>query len=291
MKPALDAPKRPALRYHGGKWRLASWIISYFPEHRVYVESFGGAASVLIQKARSYAEVYNDLDNEIVNLFRVLRDTEQSRELLQMLRYTPYARAEFEQSYASSDDPIERARRTLFRSAAGYSTAGANAAKWQTGFRGNVTRSNTTPAHDWATLPNSLRVFADRLQGVVIENQPALDVIVRYDGPATLHYADPPYPFDTRNKRWAGNCYRHEMSDSEHRELSGTLHSVKGMVILSGYSCSMYDRLYEDWHRTDRKAWADRALERTESLWLSPRTVEALNKPEQAMLFSDVGAG
>ena len=67
------APTRPVLRYHGGKFRLAPWILTFFPRHTVYVEPFGGAAPVLLQKERLGAECYNDLDGEVVNLFRVLR--------------------------------------------------------------------------------------------------------------------------------------------------------------------------------------------------------------------------
>ena len=285
MDVARDAPKRPIMRYHGGKWKLAAWIISAFPEHRIYVEPFGGAASVLLRKARSYAEVYNDLDGEIVNLFRVLRNAAQARELVRCVRFTPYSREEFETSYLLDGDPIEQARRTLFRSAAGFSTAGANASKWRTGFRGNVTRSGSTPAKDWANIPAILEQVAERLRGVVIENDSALNVIARYDTPDTLFYLDPPYPFDTRNGRWAGNCYHHEMTDEQHRELAGVALGVQGMVIMSGYSCDLYDALYSGWKRLDRDTYADHALDRIESLWLSPRTVEALQMPVQGVLL------
>lgn len=136
-------PRRPILRYHGGKWLLAEWIISNFPPHRVYVEPFGGAASVLLQKRRTYAEIYNDLDGEVVNLFRVVRD--DGLRLRQMLELTPFARDEFKLSYETSDDPIEQARRTVVRSFMGF---GSNSHNKLTGFRSNSNRSGTTPAHD-----------------------------------------------------------------------------------------------------------------------------------------------
>ncbi len=270
---ATTAVTRPVLRYHGGKWRLAKWIISHFPEHRIYVEPFGGAASVLLRKPRSYAEVYNDLDGEIVNLFRVLRNPTQARELLRLMQLTPYARAEYELSYIIADDPIEQARRTLFRSAAGFSSVGASG-RWKTGFRRNVARSGSTPADDWVSLRNSLEAIIERLQAVVIENNTATEIIRLYDRPDTLHYIDPPYVQDTRYIRWAGEAYRHDMTDDQHRELAEVLHSVAGAVVLSGYACPLYDELYDGWYRVDRVSHADGARDRIESLWLNPRAAD-----------------
>lgn len=259
---------RPVLRYHGGKWLLAPWIIGHFPDHRIYTEAFGGAASVLLRKQRSYAEIYNDLDGEVVNLFRVLRNPSQARELVRLVTLTPYAREEFEESYLLDGDPIEQARRTLLRAMAGY---GSNAVHRNTGFRGNVTRSGTIPAHDWASLPRVLEQIVERLHGVIVENRPALDVLRMYDGPDTLHYVDPPYPHSTRGD---SARYRYEMGDDDHRALAETLYSLQGMVILSGYPCELYDlELYPDWHRVTRSAHADGGRDRTEVLWISPNAV------------------
>lgn len=268
----LPEPKvtRPPLRYHGGKWLLAPWIISNFGPHRTYTDTYGGGASVLLRKFRSYAEVYNDINGEVVNLFRVLRNPSQARELMRLVDLTPYAREEFDASYILADDPVEQARRTLLRSAAGFSTTGAQADKWKTGFRGSVTRSGTTPAGDWATLSQSLEVVTYRLRGVVIENVPALDCLRKYDGPDVLHYLDPTYVADTRSERWAGRAYTFELSDDDHRMLAGILHELKGMVVLSGYASDLYDKeLFAGWQRIERKTRADRALERTEVLWFN----------------------
>lgn len=273
------APTRPVLRYHGGKWRLAPWVIEHLPRHRVYVEPFGGGASVLLRKPRSYAEVYNDLDGEIVNLFRVLRD--RPGEFERLVRLTPYAREEFALAYEPADDPLEQARRTLFRAQAGHGSSGSTGRK--TGFRSNVTRSSTTPADDWRNHASILPTAAERLRGVIIENAPALEVIARYDGPETLFYVDPPYPLLTRTNtaKW-DRIYRHEMSDDDHRELAEVLHNVRGMVVLSGYPCELYDReLYPDWHRTERGAQTDARAQRVEVLWMN----EAAALHQQASLF------
>lgn len=261
---------RPIVRYHGGKYVLAPWIINHFPQHRCYVEPFGGGGSVLLRKERSYAEVYNDLDGEIVNLFRVAR--ERGEELARAVELTPFSRAEFTDSYKPSPDTLEQARRTLVRSFMGFGSASASGRK--TGFRANSTRSGTTPAHDWRNYPDALRAIIDRLRGVVIENKDAAAVMRQQDAPTTLHYVDPPYVLSTRSDEKAD--YKHEMTNADHEALADCLHGLNGMVVLSGYRSDLYARLFADWKRIDKKAYGDGACERVESLWLNPACADAL---------------
>ena len=247
---------------------LAPWIISHFPAHRIYVEPFGGAASVLLRKQRSYAEVYNDLSGEIVNLFRVLRSPAEARELVRLVRLTPFARDEFECSYMPADDPIEQARRTVARSFMGF---GSNSLNQATGFRNNANRSGTTPAHDWMHYPDQLQVIAQRLLGVVIENRPAISVINQFDRHDVLFYVDPPYVLSTRTDERAD--YEFEMTDQQHRDLAEVLHQCQGMVVLSGYPSPLYDELYGDWNQVSKTSNADGAAKRNEVLWLKPNAV------------------
>lgn len=200
---------RPVLRYHGGKHKLAHWITSFFPAHRIYVEPFGGAASVLMQKQRSYAEVYNDKWDTVVNVFQVLRDPRKACKLKQALILTPFARAEFmAASTTNTLGQIENARRTILRSFAGFGSASTNG-DFLTGFRANSNRSGTTPAHDWVNYPTHIQAFTERLQGVVIENKPAISVIRQHDSKETLFCCDPPYPQETRNMKRGNATYMH----------------------------------------------------------------------------------
>lgn len=257
---------RPAMRYLGGKWQLAPWIIQFFPSHRTYVEPFGGAASVLLQKPRSHAEVYNDLDGEIAGLFRVLRNPVDGLELVRQVRLTPFSRHDYEAAFLPGSDPIEQARRTLIKAGMGF---GSNSIHKRTGFRSGFTRNGQVPAGDWANLPDALMQIVERLRGVIIEERPAVHVIRRYDTRQTLHYIDPPYPHSTRG---ADSRYRYEMTDEEHRELSEVLHNVAGGVLISGYACDLYGNLYRDWERIERNAHADGGRDRTEVLWVKPGT-------------------
>lgn len=280
--------KRPVIRYHGGKWRIAGWIISNFPEHRIYTEPFGGAASVLLQKPRSYAEVYNDLDGEMVNLFRVMR--EHGDELRETLRCTPFAREEFDLSYEPTDDPLEQARRTVVRNYMGFGSTAQNS-RHKTGFRANSNRSGTTPAHDWVNYSDGLEAIIDRLQGVVIENRHGIDVMLQHDTPETLHYVDPPYVWATRTGRPGADkrSYRHEMTDDDHRELAEAIRSLEGMVIISGYPSELYEGLFPDWKVITRHAVADRGRKSVECLWVSPNTPPVC--PELELELSAVPTG
>lgn len=275
-------PSRPVLRWHGGKWLLAPWIIGHFPRHRVYVEPFGGAASVLLRKPRAYAEVYNDLDDLVVNLFRVLRDPESAELLRARLALTPFARTEFEAAWDDSGDDVERARRLIARSFMGFgSNAHSDLGKGAktTGFRANSNRSGTTPAHDWANFPDVLPAVVERLRGVTIERRPAIQVMATHDGPDTLHYVDPPYLPETRNRKNRfdpKHQYRHELTIDDHVQLLEALRGLAGMVVLSGYPASLYDENLPGWERVERSALADGARERTEVLWINPAAQKAM---------------
>lgn len=263
---------RPALRYFGGKYILAPWIIEHFPKHRIYVEPFGGAMSVLLNKPRSYAEVYNDRCDEIVSFFRVLRDKDQSERLANHhLRLTPFSRIEFLEAKEKSSDPVENARRMIIRSFMGYGADSTMDAGISTGFRANSNRSGSTPAHDWINYPPAIQEIYERLQGVVIENRNYWEICQAHDTPETLHYLDPPYVHETRTKA-RQNKYNYEMTNDDHRLLLERIQTLQGMVVLSGYQTDVYDKLL--WQRYSRKAFADGANKRVEYLWVNPKCME-----------------
>lgn len=276
----MSEPSRPILRYFGGKWKLAAFINTFFPPHRAYTEAFGGGASVLFKKPKCAAEVYNDLDGEIVNLFRVVRDA--GAELLRAVELTPYARAEFDQSFSAAESDVEQARRTLVRSYMGFggnlTRPNRDQSPQRTGFRDYSKKDRgSIPAQDWRNWPAGLPALIDRLRGVVIENRDALDILTQHDAEDTLHYVDPPYVHATRGDTCGGSIrgYRFEMTDEQHVALAARLRALAGMVVLSGYRCPLYDELFHDWTRIEKAAHADGARDRTEALWLNPALCRA----------------
>lgn len=256
----------PVLKYYGGKFRLARWIISHFPIHDSYVEPFGGGGSVLLQKPPSAIETYNDLDGDVCNFFLVVRD--RVDELIRAIRLTPWSRDEFELCLHSATDPLERARRLYFR--LWMSFHGGTLSTASSFRRRRIKRSAASDIR-----PQALYEAAKRLTPVQIENRDALKLITEMDTPETLFYLDPPYVTSTRTDK---KRYAHELDDDGHRQIGEVINEVKGFAVISGYACDLYKEIYENrgWQRIDTEATANGGIKRIESLWLSPRTFEAI---------------
>lgn len=258
--------KRQPVRYVGGKWKLAEWIISFFPHHVHYCEPFCGGASILFRKTPSEIETINDRDGRIINFFRVLR--EQPDELIRRIELTPYAREELMLANESTDDsdPVEAARRFYVRSTMAYGGFQVHGTGWR--YITNSHGRSSRMVREWRDM-RGLEFAVNRLRQVQIECDVATEVIRRYDTPKTLFYVDPPYVHSVRAE--GRTRYHFEMSDDEHRELAALLRSLRGMVVLSGYPSPLYDELYAGWVRMDCSATTNGNSQSTESVWLSPR--------------------
>ncbi len=266
----MTAPNLRIMPYYGSKARLAQWIIAHFPPHLCYVEPFGGSAAVLLRKARSKIEMCNDLDQRVVNLFRVLRDPVQAAELRRLVHLTPYSRVERDHCLVIDGDPVEDAHRLLVRAWQTQSQTGATGT-WRGSWSLFKAFGGGRRGASWIGLPEMIERVTERLRGVQIECRPALQVLHNMDGPETLFYLDPPYPAATRS-RWGSNGYRHEMTDDDHRELARAVHALRGMAIVSSYH-GLYDELYADWQTAEIQTHTDgraRHVQRTEVLYLSP---------------------
>lgn len=271
------APSRPMLRYFGSKWRIAPFILRHFPPHTTYVEPFGGGASVLLRKPRATVEVYNDINSEVVNLLRILRDPDSARRLRELCMLTPFAADELACAFADHDDPVERARRLLVRSwfGLGQDTATAGRKNYSS-LNTRLSEGTKNYAELWAGWPDQVPAFVNRLAGVIIENRDAIDVINRFDGKSTLIYADPPYVVQSRGR----GGYVDEMSDAQHQALAACLQAATGFVVISGYPSELYDALYKDWPRVQIEALSHNIgsaeSRRTEVLWMNPACANAL---------------
>ncbi|MFZ4206805.1 DNA adenine methylase [Streptomyces griseoincarnatus] len=250
--------------YFGSKQRVADWIVSLLPQHGHYVEPFCGGLSVLLAKSPSAMETVNDLDGDLVNFWRVLRD--RPAELARVCELTPHSRAELTGAWEPTEDELERARRVWVRLSQGRGGM----------MRRSGWRHYTTTSRSSFSMPDHLDAYrdrllpaAERLMSVSLECLPALTVIGKYGAAAdVLLYVDPPYLGTTRSHR---NRYGEEMrGEREHRDLAAALNDCRAAVVLSGYHSPLYDELYTDWHQyaqqtTTGNAAGERA--RVEVLW------------------------
>jgi DNA adenine methylase len=267
----------PLINWVGGKWNLADWIIPHLPTHYTYVEPFGGAMAVLLQKPRSDVEVYNDIDGRLVNLWRVVRD--RPEELRRRLQLTLYSREEYLDARekllrGEVEDELERAALFFTTIRQGFA---AVAAQRRTGWAYAVTIGSPTSA--WLrAIDETLPAVSERIRSVQIENLDWRKILKVYDSPDTCFYLDPPYvPTATRAPR----IYRHHMTVEDHVELCEKLNAIKGKAVLSGYPNEIYDTMLKSWQRLT----LDRAVYSMPANGTRPRATEVLwiNRPGETI--------
>lgn len=247
------------LNYPGAKWGMAEKIVTLMPPHRSYVEPFFGSGAVLFNKSPSAIETVNDIDGDVVNFFKVVR--ESAEELAAAILQTPYARDVFDDAHTSKGEtPFERAYKFAIRSRMGHGFK-----VWQkTGFKIDVFARERSYAVDcWNKMPDQIIAAAKRLKNVQIENRPALEIIKKFNHENVCIYADPPYLLSTRG----GKMYNFEMTENDHVRLLESLMQHKGYVILSGYPSELYDRMLIGWCRIQKKSYTQQSKARTEVLW------------------------
>lgn len=270
-EPAVLQNKRKLIPFgwYGGKYSHLGWLLPLLPKAHHYCEPFAGSAAVLINRPPSPVETYNDLDGEVVNFFRVLR--EYPDDLIRAIALTPFSREEFyySLSYDSQNTRVEAARRFFVRARqvrTGLAQT-ASLGRWanckntsRAGMSGVVSR--------WLGSVDHLPQIAERLLRVQIENRPAKEVIKLYDDKTTVFYCDPPYPHASRGD---SKAYAYEMDDQEHTALAALLSSVEAKVVISGYRCRLMDDLYKDWRRVDSNEKMCHSIKklRTEAVWLN----------------------
>jgi DNA adenine methylase len=288
--------KAIAFGWYGGKFNHLNWLLPLLPKATHYCEPFAGSGAVLLNREPSPVETYNDIDGEVVNFFRVLRDRQE--ELIRSIGLTPFAREELRIAAEEPTDDLselERARR-FFVCARQVRTGlaqTASAGRWahckltsRAGMAGAVSR--------WLGSVEGLSEIVQRLLRVQIENAPAIEVIQRYDSEETLFYCDPPYPHASR-----GDChaYGYEMTDNDHRKLAEVLINAKGKVALSGYHCELLDKLYKDWNYIESTPKQCLSVKQTriEVLWtnydLPKDSIECQNLTKSSMpLFNAIAS-
>lgn len=266
----------PPLKYPGAKWLLAHWIVSFFPAHNFYLEPFFGSGAVFFNKCPSLHETINDIDDQVINFFRVCRDYPD--ELARAINLTPFARAEYEsvQENKAGDeikltgDCIENARRFSVRCSQSFGSKLADRCGWKNS-KHSAGPVNTSV---WNRIPDTVFEVSKRLKNAQIENTDAVALIRKCNANDCLIYADPPYLGSTRNSR----IYRNEMmGETEHIALLDALLDHTGAVVISGYDNQLYNETLSGWKKATAAGRANSGAERTEVIWTNFEMPKQLN--------------
>lgn len=257
---------RAVFRYPGSKWGLAEWIIQHFPtdyENMVYLEPFAGSAAVFFNKKPGIVETINDINGDVVNLFRMLRDNPE--QLIKKLQLTPYSREEYRLSAEPCTDPLEKARRFMVR------TTQSIGAKPDAGWRNHKQAKIGGTACKWNGITETLDTAVSRLKGntknlVQIENTDAIQLIKKYNFPDVLMYLDPPYVQSTRR---TNKLYRHEMDEQGQIEMLEVITESRAKIILSGYQSDLYESQLKGWNKDTIQTRTTAADLATETIWMN----------------------
>ena len=234
------------------------------PAHHSYLEPYFGCGSVLFAKEPAAIETVNDLDGEVVNLFRVIQNPETREKLQEWLNYTPYARQVYDDAFMGKpEDNVERAGYFAVRLMQGHGYRLTDKSGW---VRDVNRRESSYAVRYWNDLPESAAYMAARLKQVQIENRPALELIKEFDRENVLMYLDPPYVLSTRS---GGKQYRHEMPDQDHVELMETVVGSRAKIMISGYDCELYDFYLGGWNKVHVAARTQDNKRRVETLWMN----------------------
>lgn len=215
---------------------MTNIIIEQFPkDYEVYVEGFGGGASVLFEKEKTPLEVYNDLGENVYSLFKVLSDKEMFERLKEKLDLTYYSeelRNEYKQDLKRNDLSLEdRAYKFIFVNRSSFNGVGGFSTTMLA--RRNMSKSTS----DYLSMIDKLPEIHNRLSSVIIEHKDIMDLLDKYDKETTFMYLDPPYVKETR---LSNQTYEVEMSNEEHIKMCERLLSFKGKILLSGYDNELY---------------------------------------------------
>lgn len=254
---------KAVLRYPGSKWNITPQIIRLMPKHHSYLEPFFGSGAVLFNKKPSDIETINDLDLDVVNLFRCIR--EDPERLSRLIVATPYSRKEYDDTYGTPEvtESYEKARKFLIRcwQGYGYRTNGQKVG-WKNDVQG---RERAYALKKWYCLPEQIYETAERLRMVQIEHRSAIELIERFNYENVFMYLDPPYVLKTRSQKQ----YKHEMTDTDHEEMLKILLQSKAKIMISGYESEMYNEYLSGWEKKTFASCAEGGLPRKEVVWMN----------------------
>ena len=214
----------------GGKSKLRKTILGIIPKHTCYIELFFGAGWVYFGKETSKIEVVNDIDKELINLFRTIKY--HAPEIDRLLEYEFSGRDIFEEYKNCTLEymtEIHRAIRFLYLITQSFGGKG-----------NNYGYGTTTKSGQQIFYKDMLLKLRDRLKNTYVENLSFEKIIDKYDREHSFFFCDPPY-IETRD-------YGNKFKEEEHRELSDKLKNLKGKFLLTINDHPLSRELYKDFN-------------------------------------------